>query len=201
MLNLLVGQGRVAEDIVIGHIDQLEDGVAIVGHELLAVGILDGRQVVALGYQVRDAYHLLGNILRDGNQHLDPVGVLDKSQSLHVLGVIGIVVDAAACAHTVIALDEHALGIHVGKTQGTGQVLHALALAPTGHGIDQGINHLGIVDKVDVTEARLFLIAALVHHMIDDAGNAAHDLAVAVGQIIHRLTEVKCGVLVRPQGV
>ena len=37
--------------------------------------------------------------------------------------------------------------------------------------------------------------------MVDDAGDAAHDLAVAIGQIINGLAEVKCRVLVRSEGI
>ena len=89
------------------------------------------------------------------NQHLNPVGILDESQALQVLGIIRIVVDAAAGAHTVKALDEHTLGVHVGETQWAGQVLHAFGLAPFGDCVDEGVNDLGIVDKVDVTESGL----------------------------------------------
>ena len=74
-----------------------------------------------------------------------------------MLGIIRIVIDAAAGAHTLIALDEHALGVHVGKTQRSGQVFHSLALAPAGHSIDEGVNDLGIVDEVDVAEAGFLL--------------------------------------------
>ena len=116
VIDLLVGQWRIAEYIIIGFVDELEDSVAIVVNELLAVSVLDVLQVVALGHDAGDAHHLLGNLGRDGDEHLNPVGILGKAQAFHVLGIVGVVVDASAGAHTVKALDEHALGIHVGET-------------------------------------------------------------------------------------
>ena len=37
-------------------------------------------------------------------------------------------------------------------------MLHALTLAPTGNGFNEGVNDLGIIDKVDVAEAGFLLV-------------------------------------------
>ena len=103
--------------------------------------------------------------------------------------------------HAVKALDEHALGVHIGEAQGTGQVFHSLAFAPAGHSVDEGVNDLGIIDEVDVAETCLFLARALVAHVVDDAGDASHGFAVAIGHVVNGLAEVKCRVLVGPQRV
>ena len=115
--------------------------------------------------------------------------------------IIGVAVHGACSTNAVKALNKQTLGVQVGKAQGSGQMFHTLALTPTGHGVDERVDHLGIVDKVDVTEARLLFVVALVDQMIDDAGDASHDFLVAVSQEIGCLAEVKCRVLVRTQGV
>ena len=83
----------------------------------------------------------------------------------------------------------------------TGQVFHSLAFAPAGHSVDEGVNDLGIIDEVDVAETCLFLARALVAHVVDDAGDASHGFAVAIGHVVNSLAEVKCRVLVGPQRV
>ena len=80
-------------------------------------------------------------------------------------------------------------------------MLHALRLTPACHGVDEGVNDLGVIDEVDVAEAGLFLSRTLVAHVVDDTGDTSHDFAVTISQIVNRLTEIEGRVLVGPEGV
>ena len=58
---------------------------------------------------------LLGDGVGDVDLELVPVLILGVAHALHVLRVVGMIVDGGHCADLVEAHDEHALVIQIGK--------------------------------------------------------------------------------------
>ena len=55
-----------------------------------------------------------------------------------MLGVIGIVVDGGQRAQLVVAVGQHTLRVHVGETERTHHLGHALAPSVVLYGLEQG---------------------------------------------------------------
>jgi len=87
--------------------------------------------------------------------------------------IVWIVVDRSHRCKFVKTLDQHALVIHIGKSQRAVDPAHPLALSPFCSCIDQCFRNLGIINEINPAESDKFFIPALIRFMVDDPGYAA----------------------------
>ena len=159
-------------------------------------------KVVALLYHGRELGKLLRGLLRHGEIILHVVVVLDPSAKLlHVLRIVGVIVDRGHGAELVEAHDEHALGIEVGEAKRANHGGHALALAPSLNGVEESLCHLYVIHEIYPAKAHVFLAELLVGAIVDDGGHATGELAILISHEILRLAEVKGDVLVTAESV
>ena len=141
LVNLALGHLRVAIEVAKGlvdHIEHLTTNLFLAKH-LTALGV-NGVQVVALHHHLRDLAELLRHALfryEDAILHIVVV-LLEATQLLDVLGVVGIVVDGSHGAQLIETLDEHSLGIHIGEAQRTDHLGHAFLTSPLLYSLEQG---------------------------------------------------------------
>ena len=130
-----------------------------------------------------------------------PVSLLLESHALHVRGVVGIVVDGCHGADLLIPLNEHALLVHIGESERAHHGIHAFGAAPFGHGVEESVRYLGVVDEIHEAEAHILVAGAAVHLVVDNAGDAAHRLSVAEGHECLCLAEVESRIFRRSESV
>lgn len=112
-----------------------------------------------------------------------------------MLGIVGIVVDGGHRGELVEALNEHALGIHIGKSERALDFVHATLLAPSLHRVDKSTAHFEIVDEVNPSEAYALLIPRFVGATVDDGRHAPDDFPVLViGQEIVGFAKFEGGI-------
>ena len=121
-------------------VDDVEHLAAILflAEYLTALGV-HGVQVIALHDHLSDLAELLGHAFLGHDEFvLHVVVVLDKSAQLfNMLRVVRVVVDGGHGAQLVEAFYQHALRVHVGESQRTDYLCHALLAAPLFCGTEQ----------------------------------------------------------------
>ena len=65
------------------------------------------------------------------------------------------------------------------------------ASAPIFNGIEKGIDHFRVVDKVDKTEAHIVFVPFFVNHLVNDTRNATNWLSVAVSHKVDAFAEIR----------
>ena len=195
---LSVGELLEIVEILVGFVDDAEDFPAHAALNQFVLGKLMHMQIVA----ALDELGRLGEFRRSYLRHLDavlqPVVVLlEELQSIHVLGIIRVIVVDVHGGFLVESFDEHSLAVHIGKAKWPYQFFHATLSAPPGCGIQQHTGNLEIIDEVEPSEAHLLLVPLVVGTMVDDGGNAAYHLRDAVidSQEILRFAEVEGRIL------
>ncbi len=73
--------------------------------------------------------------------------------------------------------------------------------APFFNLFEQGVNYLFVIDEVDKSETDGLNTSALVCHMVDDTGDCAHGLVVAICHPRLRFAEIECGIAFRTKCV
>lgn len=80
---------------------------------------------------------LVGDGIGDVDFVFHPVGVFLETESLHVYGVVRVVVDSSHCAELVESFDQHSFRIEIGESQRTCDVGHAALFSPVFDGLDE----------------------------------------------------------------
>ena len=200
-VNLSRSERRVAVKLRISLIDELENLLTVILHELLCAGVFGRRKLVFALYDVADALVTLRNAVGYRHAELYPVGFLLKAHSLKVLGIVGIVVDGSHRTLLVETFHEHTLGVHVAEAERAYNLLHALRASPHLHGAEKSLAHTRVVDEIHPAEAQRLLAGLFIHHVVDDSGNASHGLSVVVSHEVDALAEVESRVVVRVERV
>ena len=116
-----------------------------------------------------------------------------------MLGIVGVVVDSSHGAQLVKALDEHPLGVHIAESERTLDVGHPFFAPPFLHCIEKHTAHFLIIDKIEPSEAHTFIAGALIHHLVDDAGDTPYRFPVVIDHEIYSLAKFKGGVFIGVQ--
>ena len=153
-------------------------------------------QVILLLDDFGDAHVLVGHLRGHHQLHFNPVHGLRQAQTLHVLRVIGIIVDGGHGAELVEALGEHAFGVHVGEAQRPLHLRHPALAAPGCHGVDEGAAHVLVVHEVYPPEAHRLLLPRGVGAAVDDGRHAAHEPPLLVSQEVVGLAKLERRVLI-----
>ena len=201
-VDLPVGELLEIVEILVGLVDDAEDFPAHAALNQFVLGKLMHVQIVA----ALDELGCLGKFRRGYLRHLDavlqPVVVLlEELQSIHVLGIIRVIVVDVHGGFLVESFDEHSFTVHIGKAKWPYQFFHATLSAPVGCGIQQHTGNFQVIDEVEPSEAHLLLVPLVVGTMVDDGGNAAYHLrdAVVDSQEILRFAEIEGWILVFAQ--
>ena len=156
--------------------------------------------------------HHLGNLeilfdlclmafLGNGNLALYPSHFLLVTQLTHVLGIVGIVVDAVHRGQLVVAVGEHAFQVHIGESQRAHDGVHAPFASPFLYCLQQFLGNFQVIDEIYPSEAYVFLIPMFVGTAVDDGSHASHDLLAAKGQEALHVAELQRGILLGIEGV
>ena len=197
----MVRQDGEIIEILVALVDAVEHLVAIV---LLADDPAGQLADVDVGALLDDGGHArpaLGHLLGNGDDVLDPVGVLGEAHLVQIIVIIRMVVDQRHGAQLVVALDEHALGVEIRKAQRAHDRLHPELAAELVDLVHQGLGHLLVLDEVIPAEAHLLVVPLLVGLAVDDGGHAADQLAVLVGKIQLGIAELLRGALLLVQRI
>ena len=143
---------------------------------------------------------LLGDGVGDVDLELVPVLILGVAHTLHVLRIVGMIVDGGHRADLVEAHDEHALVIQIGESHGAVYGVHALLARPLFDGGEEGVDHLLVVDKVHEAEASAVLIPDAVSGVRNDARDASDDAFAPIGQIVDGFAILEGRVFISRQG-
>ena len=138
---------------------------------------------------------LLGHFLGDVDLALRPVYGLLHTPALNVLGIVVVIVDGSHRRELVKSLNEHALGVEVGKAKRTLNVGHAAVKSPLANGVEKGAAHFVVVDEVNPSEAHHLLIPRLISAVVNDCCNAPYECAIAVCQEVIGITKFECRIL------
>ena len=111
-----------------------------------------------------------------------PVVGLGKAQGLEMLPVIGVIIVERKGGNVVETFYHATFVVEVGETQRPADLRHAVVLAKSDHGFQQGAGDFLVVHEIDPAEADLFMVPALVGNLVDDGGDASHHLPVFEGQ-------------------
>ena len=159
-----------------------------------------GMQVIAFLDHLRNLGELLRNLFRDIDLELHVVVIfLPSPQLLHVLRIIGVVIDGGHRTQLVEALDEHSLRVEIREAQRTDDFCHSLLLGIVLYGLKQSTAHLDVIHEVDPAEAYTFSLPTLIGLMIDDSCYTTHHLSLLVSQEILSLAEVEGGIFLLVQ--
>ncbi len=91
--------------------------------------------------------------------------------------------------------------IHVRESHGSYHTLHAALATPVGHRLEEGIDHLFIIDEIQKAESYVFLSVLAVDILIDNGGDASYGLIVAISHERLCLTELIGGIFAWEQCV
>ena len=117
LVNLILRQSGIAIKVLERLIDKMEYLMSESLFHHFFLGRLAYMQMIALHDHLRNLDHLLGHLLRDGNLEFDIVVVLFKpSILLHMLGIIGVIIDCSLGSQLVKAPCEHSLGVEIGES-------------------------------------------------------------------------------------
>ena len=160
-----------------------------VRHNLLSVLELQHLQSVFLLHDLADTQMLLGNAIRYIDLKFMPILILSVSDTLHLLGVIGIIINCSHRTDLIETLDQHTLVI--GKAHRTVDLLHALFAGPFLDSTEKGINHLVIINKINETKAGTFLSPSLVTRAIHHTSDTAYHLPVLIGKEVNSVAHLE----------
>ena len=203
LLYLSVGELRVAIEVLEGLVHYIEYllAVSVLAVYLIALQLLH-LQVVALLDHLCDGSILLRHFLRHVELILHVVVVfLPSAHAIHVLWIVGVVVCRSLSAKLVVTVEEHSLGVHIGETERTDNLLHTFRLAVVFYCLEECFRHFDIVNEVDPTEANRLALPFLVGTVVDDSSHTTHSLTVAVCHEVLSLAEVEGCILVLTEGV
>ena len=96
-------------------------------------------QVIALAYHLRYLLHLLRHLLRYGDKLLYPVVILYKAQSLKVLAIVWEVMVGMHRRHSVEALHEQTLAVHIDEAHRTDDSVHTFSCSILLYIIDKSL--------------------------------------------------------------
>ena len=97
-----------------------------------------------------------------------------------MLRIIGVIIDGCHSAYLLEAFDKHSFVIHVGEAHRAYDGFHPFGAPPFAYGFEKSVGHFGVVLEVHEAKAQAFLTGAFVYLMVNYAGDASHELAVAV---------------------
>ena len=124
-------------------------------------------------------------------QELHPINILHITQTLKVLGIIGVIIYCSHCTQAVKTLNEHTLGIEIGKAQRTLYLSHTTLTCPRLGCGEERIYHLVVINEIYPTETRCLYAPFLVGMRIYYSSNTTHDFTVAVGKEIVGIAELE----------
>jgi hypothetical protein len=91
--------------------------------------------------------------------------------------------------------------VEIGKANRAIQAEHALASTPLGNSIQQGLEDIVIVNKIEPAETTLLNAPSLISAMVYNAYDTTYNLVVTVGHIYHKVTNLECGVTLGVEGI
>jgi hypothetical protein len=91
--------------------------------------------------------------------------------------------------------------VEIGKANGAIQAEHALASTPLGNSIQQGLEDIVIVNKIEPAEATLLNAPSLVGAMVYNAYDTTYNLVITVGHIYNEVTNLQGGVTLGVEGI
>lgn len=191
VVNLLVGERRIAIEVFICLVDKMKEGVAKLGGKILYFRKMESLQSIFLAHDIGNAEILIGHLVGNGHAVFDPIDIFGIASALHVDGIVSVVVDGGYRAELVESKGKHTFVVHVGEAHRAYHLGHALASSPIFGCIHKRIVDLGIVDKLNPSEARFLMAALLVDPMVDNCSDAAYRLTIAIGHKELSLTELK----------
>ena len=192
IIDLPLREGRIAIKFVVGCVDKVENLFPVIARIYLG-GFFEFKypQVVFALHNVTDTLVFFGDTFGYLDFILDPIDRFLKPKSLDVIHVIRVVVYRGLRTQLVITLDEHTFGIHIGKSKRAVQCIHTFGASPIFYGTEKGFTHLFVVDKIDKAESSRLLTGLFVDFVVDDTGNTAHGIPIAISHIINRFAKIK----------
>lgn len=167
IVDLLRSQRRVAVQLVVGLVDELEEGQTVVGLDFRGGGIFEIAQAETLPDDIADAHHLLGHLVGHCHPVFHPIDILLVAEAFEMARIVGVVVDRGHSAELVEAFDEHPLVIHVAESHRADYLLHSALARPVFDGAHHGVDNGFVVDEVDKAEAGFLAARTLVGQTVD----------------------------------
>ena len=196
---LLLAQRRVTIKLRVALVDKPEQRLSEPFGKLGTRLAVHHPKAELTGHNCSHTLSLLPFLIGHLEQILHPIDILDITHTLHVRRIIRMVVYGSHCTQAVIALDEHALAVEIGKAQRTLQLGETTLTRPVLNRREQSINHLGIINKIDPAETRSLYPPLLIGTPVQYRSNATHKLAILVGKEIICLTELKRSIAILAQ--
>ena len=200
-MNLPGCQGGIAVKLVVGFVYQFEERHTVFLFDFFSRSVFLDFKVVTFLYEFGYTFVLFGNRVGHGDTEFHPVGLLFEAHTLHVAGIVGIIVDCGHCAQLFISFDEHPFVIHVGEPHRAYNRGHPFGTPPVADGFEQGVDNLVIVNKVHESETQAFLPRPFVDQPVDYACDAPYGLAVAESHEALGFAELERRVYCRREGV
>ena len=201
LLRLCLGEHAGAIEVAVGAIEEVKDVVCILLHEALEIVYDEGLKIVSPPDEIGPLAVPLRDGVRRDDPEAEPVDVFLKPHTIHMLGVVGVIVILDEGGDLAEALDQHPLAVHVGEAQRPHQLVAGVVIGPLPYRIHQGIDHLLIVLKVKEAEAGAMLVPPLVAIVVDHPRYAPHDAVTAVGEVADVVAVLKGGVFALGEGV
>ena len=201
LVNLPLAQCRITVEGLIGFVHQFEDGLTVVLGNLLGRCVFLYLEVILALDEVGDALVLVGYGIRNVDFVLHPIGILLKSHALHMLRIVGIVINGGHGAELVESFDEHTFGIEICESQRALYMCHSPFFSPFFHGANQGIGDFRIIDEVYPAEADFLFVPGLVCLVVDDGSYTSYDFTFPISQEIVGFTKFECSVFLLVEGV
>ena len=91
--------------------------------------------------------------------------------------------------------------VEIRKAHWAIQAAHTPAPTPLGNSIQQSLEHIIVINKVEPSETALLNSPSLIGAVVDDAHYATYDLVVTIGHIYYEIANLKRGIALRIEGV
>ena len=199
-VNHLRRKDRKVIEVAVGTVDEVEDFLTIVLLSHFPFGNLAYVETITLLKHPGSAYHLVRNGVGDEDAQLQPVIGLLEAQGLEVFSVIWIVILKGKRRNIVESFHHTAFIVEIREAQRTADGGHAILLAKGDDGLDEGLGHLLVVNKVHPPETHFLVLPVPVGNLVDDSNDAPRHFPVLVGQEHLGLGILAHGVLGHIQG-
>ena len=176
-----------AVDVVVCFVPNGENFVGVLFKKFVGVGCLAEMQIVTLHHVVAHRFYPWFQPVGSGKFVFQPIHVLAVTAVFNELLVVVEIVLFLEGGKLVEALYQQTFPFQVGKAQRSHNFRHSLLFCPIFHRFKQGVCHLLVVYAVKPCETHSVLVPLAVGGTLQNAGNASHHFAVAVGVEVHRL--------------
>lgn len=181
-VNFLIGEWNEVVEVLEGVVEGVEELLGV-GEDVLAMLEFEESEVVFLKDEAVDASDFVGNRLVGWKFVLSPLAFLLHTVAFYETDVVFGVVESGDVLSGVETLDDPTLFVHIGESEGSFDLVHAVIAAEGDDSVHESGEDGVVVDEVHPAEADGFFLPALVAAVVDDGGDAADEIVVAIGEI------------------